>query len=626
MTNLLSDPKLRRFALVGAAGCFIGALVGQLLLAATRGKPVASRAICLLIDCSGSMLISGNAREAAGAKLHEVKRAATAFVERRKDSNDLIAVIGFGDEIHRTSGLTHDRQQLQSAIAEVFDGRGTRMDKAITAGASELKELPGGLGDDVPRTVLLFTDGMPDDPNATLAAAQSCRERKIQLVAIGTGDADTEYLGQLTGDPHLVFHCESGGFDEAFKDAEKVIGGGSLVESSGAHQGFVRSLVATAGWTALVALGLSLALVAGQNLYVHRSALTAAEAALVTAGGLAAGLAGGVVAQVPFYVVTSLAGPALGWFVSPLGRVAGWVILGALVGRGLAWFVPNLDSRRALAGGAAGGAVGAIAFLAFSFMDETAGRLLGAALLGAAIGAMLAFVEAAFRQAWLEVRYGLKEVITVSLGDKPVRIGSDSRACQVYARGAAPLAFQFRLEEGKVVCVDYATETSAVVEPGDEKTIGAVTVTVRASRQAAGGMPSWAGLSRPSCAEDGLARPAHGESAPATGKPAPPPPPRTSRPAAIPAPPGAIAPAAAAPGRVLSAPAPRTAPPPVPSRPPALPTTPAAGGGLPAPSQPTVTPPPAPHPGRARPPAPPPAGQHQVIRPIPPPPPPKEKS
>jgi len=379
-----------------------------------------------------------------------------------------------------------------------------------------------------------------------------------------------------------------------------VIGGGSLVESSGAHQGFVRSLVATAGWTALVALGLSLALVVGQNLYVHRLALTGSEAMLVTAGGLAAGMAGGVVAQVPYYVVTAATGPALSWFVSPLGRIAGWAILGALVGGGLARFVPNLDARRALAGGAAGGAVGAVAFLVLSLVGETAGRLLGASLLGAAIGAVLAFVEAAFRDAWLEVRYGLKELITVSLGDKPVRIGSDGRACQVYARGAAPLAFQYRFEEGKVVRVDYATETSTVVEPGDEKTIGAVTVTVRASRQVAG--------------------------APA-GKAVPPPPPRTSPPVAVPAPPGTVAPSATAPSRVLSVPPPRTAVPGTQSSP----ASPTAEGHAPtpvaAPSHPIAAPPPpAPRSSQPRPPSPPAAGSPQVIRPIPPPPPPKGTS
>jgi Ca-activated chloride channel family protein len=596
MTDLLSDPKLRRFALLGAGGCFVGALLGQVLLAATRGKAGPSRAICLLIDASGSMTNEGI------DKLREVRRAATGFVERRQGGLDLIAVVAFGSQPHRLTSLINDQNTLKRAVQEVSDGGSTAMDAALSKAVSTLDDVPAEQrGAQLPRSILLFTDGKPDNPPATLAAARGCREANIQLVAIGTGDADTDYLGQLTGDPKLVFHCDTGGFDEAFKAAEKVIGGGSLVESTDAHQGFFRSLAATAGWTALVALGLSLALVAGQNLYVHRAALTANEALVVSGGGLAAGLAGGVVAQVPYYVVTAAAGSALGWLVSPLGRVAGWAILGALVGRGLAWFVPNLDPRRALAGGAAGGVAGAVAFLVLSLVGETAGRLLGAALLGAAIGLMLAFVEAAFRQAWLEVRYGLKEVITVSLGDKPVRIGSDGRACQVYARGAAPLAFQYRLEAGNVICVDYATESSTVAEPGDEKMIGAVTVTVRASRQTAE-------------APVGVATTA--------------PPPRIAR-SATPAPPGTVAPSAAAPGRVLTAPPPRSAAPRT-DVPPAAASPTSDGKSSSAPAfglHPlTAPPPPVPKPTRERPPAPSDSGNPHAVRPIPPPPPPREKT
>src|SRR5206468_3109453 len=112
------------------------------------------------------------------------------------------------------------------------------MNIALEAGAGALGELPAEWRDaKPPRSLLLFTDGVPDIPASALAAGQRCREQQIQLVAIGTGDADTAFLSQLTGDARLVFHCETGGFDEAFKEAEKVIGGGSLVESSTSQQG-----------------------------------------------------------------------------------------------------------------------------------------------------------------------------------------------------------------------------------------------------------------------------------------------------------------------------------------------------------------------------------------------------
>ncbi|HVX62016.1 MAG TPA: hypothetical protein VHC19_15470, partial [Pirellulales bacterium] len=66
----LKEPKLLRFALLGAVGCAVGALLGELLLAATRPAS-AAQAVCLLIDCSGSMQNGG---EGGGQKLREVKR------------------------------------------------------------------------------------------------------------------------------------------------------------------------------------------------------------------------------------------------------------------------------------------------------------------------------------------------------------------------------------------------------------------------------------------------------------------------------------------------------------------------------------------------------------------------
>ena len=64
-------------------------------------------------------------------------------------------------------------------------------------------------------------------------------------------------------------------------------------------------------------------------------------------------------------------------------------------------------------------------------------------ILGFCIGAMVALVEAAFRRAWLEVRFGARETITVTLGAEPVKIGNDAKACTVWARGAAPVALRF---------------------------------------------------------------------------------------------------------------------------------------------------------------------------------------
>src|SRR5205814_10448479 len=100
-------------------------------------------------------------------------------------------------------------------------------------------------------------------------------------------------------------------------------------------------------------------------------------------------------------------------------------------------------------------------------------------VLGFCIGRMVAIAEAAFHRAWLEVRYGSRETITVNLGPEPVKVGGDSRACTVWARGAAPLALRYFIRGGQVICEDAPTRREEAVGNGDTREVGNVTVIVR---------------------------------------------------------------------------------------------------------------------------------------------------
>ncbi|MBY0461443.1 MAG: hypothetical protein K2V38_29350, partial [Gemmataceae bacterium] len=226
-------------------------------------------------------------------------------------------------------------------------------------------------------------------------------------------------------------------------------------------------------WTALLAVGLCLALLAGQNKYLGKSPFDVdrRRLAVVTGGGLLAGFVSGSVGQSLFFLLYSLGAGKLGFLV-------GWVLLGGLLGRGVSLFIPNLDGRKALIAGVAGGLLGAVAFLILSDVKEWIGRLGGAALLGFCIGLMVAVVEAAFRRAWLEVRLNEREAITVNLGPEPVKIGGDARACTVWARGAADVALRYWVRDGKVFCEDVPTRRESPVSDGDTRGAGPVTVVV----------------------------------------------------------------------------------------------------------------------------------------------------
>lgn len=468
----LSKPLL--FGLYGATGCLVAALLlGELFLSLTKLPPAivsSPQAIVLLIDCSGSM---------DGDKLWEVKSAATHFVQRQNLQRDRFAVIGFGSNVHVGTSLTSDEKTIEEAIASVYEGGSTNMALGLETAIAELQTT------NFPRNILLFTDGVPDYEADTTVAASFAKNQAINLVAVATGDADTNFLTQLTGNPDLVFFASSGQFDQAFRDAEKAIYSKQLIESgeSGRYS-LIYSVLRIGGWTGFLSLGTSLALIVGQNYYLHRRLLTPRDGPLGIAGGFMAGLAAGAMGQLIFTPVATIP------VVSLVGRLAGWTILGTLVSGGMPLFVPNLQLRRALQGGAIGGGVGAIGFLyAAGTFGDTAGRFFGAAILGFFIGLMIALVEQMSRKAWLIVNWTPREQTTLNLGNEPLILGSSNKA-HVYlpkSQGFHPVTAKIFLEQEKIV-MQYEKEYGEAkgmkklvheLMNGDRRKLGTIAIEVK---------------------------------------------------------------------------------------------------------------------------------------------------
>ena len=228
-------------------------------------------------------------------------------------------------------------------------------------------------------------------------------------------------------------------------------------------------------WTGAIAALLCLALLSGQNHYLRGGYPPVFRSLAGFAGGLLVGIVGGAAGQGLF-------------MLSPVTafKVMGWTLMGGLAGAGLSLFIPNLKWFYGLAGGAIGGALGGLGYnFVTSVAGDLVGRVSGGLIVGFFIGLMVALVEAAFRSAWLEVRYGARETIAVNLGPEPVKVGGDPKLCTVWARGAAPLALRFFLRDGQVICDDATMKRENAVGNGYAKEVGNVTVTVRTGSGAA---------------------------------------------------------------------------------------------------------------------------------------------
>ena len=164
-------------------------------------------------------------------------------------------------------------------------------------------------------------------------------------------------------------------------------------------------------------------------------------------------------------------------------RMIGWSILGAVLARGMASFIPNLGRRNATVAGGVGGLVGGVLLLAVeASLDGVIGRLTGAFVLGFSIGLMVVLAELAARDAWLEIgAYGSREKRIVNLGKQTVSIGSDDATCQVLVNGVAPEALRYEVRDGRITCEDLVRGCRLDVQAGDQRRVGRVTVSVCSS-------------------------------------------------------------------------------------------------------------------------------------------------
>lgn len=237
-------------------------------------------------------------------------------------------------------------------------------------------------------------------------------------------------------------------------------------------------------WTALLATGLAFVLVVGQNALMRRQLLDQKTAWRLLQGGMLAGMASGALSQYLFAVgaqVLSIDNKSMNT-VLKVGQVVGWMVLGGVLGAILSVFIPNLPKMKGGLAGLAGGFVGAAAFLlALALFGEVFGRLVGAAILGLAIGGMVAIVESMAREAALVVHWDEHERTVINLGEDPVILGSSPEA-HLYLPAEKGFPAQTAIvtfKDGRVEFENLMTETSHTLHNGSRLQIGDLVVEIQ---------------------------------------------------------------------------------------------------------------------------------------------------
>jgi len=475
--------KIVVMALLGALGAALGAAVGEPLFGEAAPARSVPRRICLLFDVSGSMGDLVTRESGTVTQIQALKEAASDFVIRQDLAVDGVGLAVFASDAQAVQKLGHDATQLVAAINGLHASGGTNLGRGLDVAATVLRYREGE------PWVLVFTDGKPETSSshetpegAALSAATRLREAGVNIVAIGTGLADAALLAQVTGSPERVIISDPRKLQESCQRSEAIITR-QMLATTGVTSNFARNAGLTGAWAALIAIGASLGLLIGQNRHTHRKPLTTGNVTIVAIGGIITGVTFGAVGQSLYFALAEVKPLAEG------ARLVAWTLLGCGIGFGMGSFVPNLPRHRAAVAGAAGGIVAVVGFLLFApIVGDAFSRLLGAAIMGLSIGLMMVLVEVATRNAFLVVHWSAKERSTLSLGSKPILVGSSSEAHILIAEDVSPepIAASIWIEDG-VMSMQVRNSITAL-NVGQELTFGRIRIEVRGDSGAVASM------------------------------------------------------------------------------------------------------------------------------------------
>jgi len=183
--------------------------------ASTHQSPTEKVRLYLLIDVSASM---------AGFPLLEAQNAAREFLERCDFTTMEVGLISFSTHVTLQAEATDNVRKVQAAIARLEPDSSTNLTDALELARARLA------ADDRVRYIVILTDGYPDAAESAVEQAHAAIKQGVEIVAIGIGDADLDYLRRLSSREEGSIFAHAGELVKTFGHIARMIteGGRSL--------------------------------------------------------------------------------------------------------------------------------------------------------------------------------------------------------------------------------------------------------------------------------------------------------------------------------------------------------------------------------------------------------------
>jgi Mg-chelatase subunit ChlD len=164
--------------------------------------------VYFLIDCSTSM---------AGYKLEEAKEGIIDFVRDAIRKEYLLGLIEFSSSATILCKPGQNITYLRECLKTIRASGGTNMVAAIELAHEALKDIR------VDRAIVIATDGQPNKVGAALKAGQAAKDDGIDIIAIGTDDADQEFLKKIASRADLGKKVSQENFSQEIASAAQLL-------------------------------------------------------------------------------------------------------------------------------------------------------------------------------------------------------------------------------------------------------------------------------------------------------------------------------------------------------------------------------------------------------------------
>lgn len=190
---------------------------------ADEGRRLQHITAYLAIDLSGSM---------SGAPLKEAKRAALEFLRKSDLAHCSLGVIAFSDQVATKLEAIQNALAIERAIQGLH-----ACETGVCNAAQPFDEALALLAPVEGRRVLVtLTDGMWANPELAVRRARVCHDASIEIIAVGFGSANREFLESIASSDEASFLTAMDGLVATFTTiAQELAATGSLTRNRSAE-------------------------------------------------------------------------------------------------------------------------------------------------------------------------------------------------------------------------------------------------------------------------------------------------------------------------------------------------------------------------------------------------------